>query len=100
MVKGVGESFSVRWTGSFVPKYTEEYSISTESDDGVRLWVGDKQLVSNWTGHGPIVDDPAALIDAYIAHRQMREQQILQAMLDGARTVDDIVRRVYPALPA
>jgi len=50
-------------------------------------------------GHGPIVDDPIALIDEYIAHRQKREQQILQAMLDGARTVDDIVRRVYPALP-
>ena len=51
-------------------------------------------------GHGPIVDDPAALIDEYIAHRQKREQQILQAILEGARTVDDIVRRVYPALPA
>jgi glyoxylase-like metal-dependent hydrolase (beta-lactamase superfamily II) len=51
-------------------------------------------------GHGPIVDDPVALIDEYIEHRQMREQQILQAMLEGARTVDEIVRRVYPALPA
>lgn len=51
-------------------------------------------------GHGPIVDDPVALIDKYIAHRAEREQQILKAMLDGARTVDEIVRRVYPALPA
>ena len=51
-------------------------------------------------GHGPIVDDPIALIDEYLAHRALREQQILQAMLDGARTVDEIVRRVYPALPA
>jgi glyoxylase-like metal-dependent hydrolase (beta-lactamase superfamily II) len=51
-------------------------------------------------GHGPIVDDPIALIDEYLAHRQLREQQILQAILEGARTVDDIVRRVYPALPA
>jgi len=51
-------------------------------------------------GHGPIVDDPIALIDEYLAHRAHREQQILQAMLDGARTVDEIVRRVYPALPA
>ena len=50
-------------------------------------------------GHGPIVDDPIALIDEYIAHRQKREQQILQAMLEGARTVEAIVRRVYPALP-
>lgn len=50
-------------------------------------------------GHGPIVDDPIALIDEYIAHRQQREQQILGAILAGARTVQDIVRRVYPALP-
>jgi glyoxylase-like metal-dependent hydrolase (beta-lactamase superfamily II) len=50
-------------------------------------------------GHGPIVDDPAALIDEYIAHRQQREQQILKAILEGARTVDEIVRVVYPALP-
>lgn len=50
-------------------------------------------------GHGPIVDDPLALIDAYVAHRMEREQQILKAMLDGARTLDEIVRRVYPALP-
>lgn len=50
-------------------------------------------------GHGPIVDDPIALMDKYIAHRAEREQQILKAMLDGARTVDEIVRRVYPTLP-
>jgi glyoxylase-like metal-dependent hydrolase (beta-lactamase superfamily II) len=50
-------------------------------------------------GHGPIVDDPVALIDEYLAHRELREQQILKAILDGARTVPDIVRRVYPALP-
>jgi len=51
-------------------------------------------------GHGPVVDDPLTLIDEYVAHRAEREQQILQAMLEGARTVDEIVRRVYPALPA
>ena len=49
--------------------------------------------------HGPIIEDPAALVDAYTAHREQREQQILKAILDGARTVPDIVRRVYPALP-
>ena len=51
-------------------------------------------------GHGPIVDDPIALVDEYLAHRAQREQQILKAILDGARTVPDIVRVVYPALPA
>jgi endoribonuclease LACTB2 len=51
-------------------------------------------------GHGPIIEDPASLIDEYITHREQREQQILKAILDGARTVPEIVRRVYPALPA
>ena len=51
-------------------------------------------------GHGPIIDDPIAVVDEYIAHRQQREQQILKAILEGARTVPDIVARVYPALPA
>jgi glyoxylase-like metal-dependent hydrolase (beta-lactamase superfamily II) len=50
-------------------------------------------------GHGPIIDDPIALIDDYIAHREQREQQILKAILDGARSLPEIVRRVYPALP-
>jgi glyoxylase-like metal-dependent hydrolase (beta-lactamase superfamily II) len=50
-------------------------------------------------GHGPIVEDPLTLIDEYVAHRMEREQQILKAMLEGARTVKEIVRRVYPALP-
>ena len=50
-------------------------------------------------GHGPIVDNPLELIDEYLAHRMEREQQILKAMLEGARTVGEIVRRVYPALP-
>jgi glyoxylase-like metal-dependent hydrolase (beta-lactamase superfamily II) len=51
-------------------------------------------------GHGPIVEDPLELIDEYIAHRAQREQEILKAILDGARTVPAIVARVYPALPA
>jgi glyoxylase-like metal-dependent hydrolase (beta-lactamase superfamily II) len=51
-------------------------------------------------GHGPIIEDPTSLIDEYLTHRAQREQQILRAILDGARTVPEIVRRVYPALPA
>jgi len=49
-------------------------------------------------GHGPIVDDPIALIDQYIAHRAERERQILDAMAAGARTPEQIVARVYEGL--
>jgi len=49
-------------------------------------------------GHGPIIDDPIALLDDYIAHRAERERQILEAMSAGAKTVQEIVARVYPNL--
>jgi ribonuclease/clavin/mitogillin len=49
-------------------------------------------------GHGPIVDDPTALIDEYIAHRTLRDRQILEAIASGARTPEEIVERVYAGL--
>lgn len=48
--------------------------------------------------HGPIVHDPAALIDEYIAHRHDRERQIVAAMQDGCTRVEDLVARIYPDL--
>jgi glyoxylase-like metal-dependent hydrolase (beta-lactamase superfamily II) len=49
-------------------------------------------------GHGKIVDDPAGLIDAYVAHRAERDAQILAAYNGGACTPEAIVDRVYPRL--
>jgi len=42
------DHFSVRWTGSVVPLYTQWYTFYTTSDDGVRLWVNGQQLINNW----------------------------------------------------
>lgn len=46
-------------------------------------------------GHGPVVEDAQAKIAEYIAHRQMREAQILEALRDGPMTIPDLVRRIY-----
>lgn len=46
-------------------------------------------------GHGPVVTDPRAKIAEYIAHRQMREEQILAALRERAMTIPDLVRRIY-----
>ncbi|MEQ8755645.1 MAG: PA14 domain-containing protein [Coleofasciculus sp. G1-WW12-02] len=45
-------TYSVRWTGSVAPLYSETYEFFTNSDDGVRLWVDDQLLIDNWTNHG------------------------------------------------
>jgi hypothetical protein len=47
------DTFSVRWTGQVLPQFTETYTFYTTSDDGVRLWVNNVQVVNNWTDHGP-----------------------------------------------
>jgi glyoxylase-like metal-dependent hydrolase (beta-lactamase superfamily II) len=48
--------------------------------------------------HGSAIDAPLALISAYLAHRRERDEQIVEAVRDGASTLTDIVRRVYPNL--
>ncbi|WP_437947472.1 PA14 domain-containing protein [Sorangium sp. So ce296] len=50
------DGFSARWTGQLVPRYTETYTLSTESDDGVRLWVNGTLLIDNWTDHSSTLD--------------------------------------------
>jgi PA14 domain-containing protein len=45
--------WSARWTGKIQPRYSETYTFSTYSDDGIRLWVNGKLLIDNWTNHGP-----------------------------------------------
>jgi glyoxylase-like metal-dependent hydrolase (beta-lactamase superfamily II) len=46
-------------------------------------------------GHGHLIDDPAARIAAYIAHRLEREAAIVAALESGATTLDQLVDAVY-----
>ena len=48
--------------------------------------------------HGPVIDDPAAVVRRYLEHRQRREDQILAEVGKGADTVDRVVAEVYPNL--
>jgi len=43
-----GAKASARWTGRLVPKHSETYTFHLFSNDGARLWVGEKLLVDNW----------------------------------------------------
>jgi ribonuclease/clavin/mitogillin len=47
-------------------------------------------------GHGQIIHDATKRIRWYIQHRQGREAQVMAAMEAGSRTVDEVVRAVYP----
>jgi glyoxylase-like metal-dependent hydrolase (beta-lactamase superfamily II) len=47
-------------------------------------------------GHGPPVHDVRAKIDEYIAHRAMREREIVDALAEGGtQTIPELVLRIY-----
>lgn len=48
--------------------------------------------------HGPVIDDPLALIDYYIEHRAQREEQVLAALDAGLTTIEEMTARIYPSL--
>jgi PKD repeat protein len=50
------DTFSVRWTGQVVPKFSQTYTFYTRSDDGVRLWVDGQLIIDNWTDHSLVED--------------------------------------------
>jgi endo-1,4-beta-xylanase len=48
-VSGIApDTFSVRWTGSIRPKYSELYTFTIKADDGVRFWVNGVKLMDSW----------------------------------------------------
>ena len=59
-----GKAFSIRWTGTVTPKYSETYTFTTRSDDGVRLFVNGKRVIDNWTDHGSAEDTATVALTA------------------------------------
>ena len=48
--------------------------------------------------HGPVIDDPEAVLRGYIEHRQERERQIIELLREGETGPDAIVTRLYRGL--
>jgi glyoxylase-like metal-dependent hydrolase (beta-lactamase superfamily II) len=46
-------------------------------------------------GHGPLLNDPARVLDYYIGHRKERLDQVRAAVKTGARTPAEVVAIVY-----
>lgn len=46
-------------------------------------------------GHGPVIEQPAAVVDFYLEHRAERLDQVRQAVDGGATTARDVVELVY-----
>jgi glyoxylase-like metal-dependent hydrolase (beta-lactamase superfamily II) len=63
--------------------------------DRLRALADEARLQVLLPGHGPLLADPAAALDFYIAHRRERLAEVTAALEAGDRTVGEIVARVY-----
>jgi GH43 family beta-xylosidase len=43
--------FTVNWTGQIRADFADQYTFSTISDDGVRVWIGNELVIDNYTDH-------------------------------------------------
>lgn len=59
----------------------------------------DERLGKLLPGHGPVIDDPRAKLDEYVAHRLDRERRLVAALAGGARTVDELLDAVWDDAP-
>jgi len=48
-----------------------------------------------YPGHGPVVDEPARVVEEYIEHRKEREVQVLEGLAAGLATPEELVARIY-----
>jgi glyoxylase-like metal-dependent hydrolase (beta-lactamase superfamily II) len=52
-----------------------------------------------YPAHGPQIRQPREKIESYLAHRALRDEQILAGLRDGVRTVPLLVKRMYSDVP-
>ena len=63
--------------------------------DRLRALADEQQLSTLLPGHGPLLTDPAGVLDFYLSHRRERLAEICAALAAGDRTGEEIVARVY-----
>ena len=64
----------------------------------LRALAGEISLTALLPGHGPLLADPAGVLDFYLSHRAERLDEVRAALAAGDRTPGEIVRRVYAAV--
>ena len=58
-----------------------------------------KRVARICPGHGDVIEDPTAVLDEYVAHRKLRERQILKLLKAKPATIPKIVSTLYTDTP-
>lgn len=55
----------------------------------------DRDDVRYWPTHGPAIEQPQSYVESFIAHRTGRENQILDRLGEGPKTIKELVPGMY-----
>ena len=99
------DEYSVRWTGQVQPMYSENYTFSVLSDDGVRLWVNGVQLIDNWTNQsateksGSIQLQAGQKYDIKLEYYEHAGEAVTKLYWSGNSTAKQIIpsSQLYPS---
>lgn len=105
-VSGIGkDSFSVRWTGKIKPVYSEKYTFTASSDDGIRVWIGGKLVIDSWkkqsgvSREGSIVLAAGTSYDIKVEYYENRGDASVRLMWKSARQKQGIIPKNALTLP-
>jgi alpha-L-fucosidase len=91
------ETFSSRWTGQIVPRYSEKYTFTTVSDDTVRLWINGQLVIDNTTPHAGKVDKGVVTLTAgqkysiKLEQTEQRGEAVMKLLWTSPNTPQQIV---------
>ena len=100
-----GDAFSVRWTGQIQPEFSETYTLTTLSNDGVRVWIDGVLVIDNWTQHTAKEDSAVVELvagrkyDIQIEYFQLGGTATMRLSWGSASVPKAVVpqNRLYPA---
>lgn len=90
-------SFSIRWQGKIKPVYSDQYTFSVSSDDGVRVWIGEKLIIDHWKDQsasirkGSIILTAGKLYDIKIEYYENRGDASIRLMWESPRQKQRVI---------
>lgn len=66
--------------------------------DSLHMLLGRSEVIY-WPTHGPAITEPKRHVEAFIAHREAREQQILDWLRGQTGRIGDMVADIYKTVP-
>jgi len=90
-------TFSIRWEGYLVPRFTELYTLYAVTSDGVRLWIDNQLVLDHWSDQATTERSGAASLTAGHRHAirmeyyEQRAQALARFLWSSASQAKEVV---------